>query len=446
MTLFGLLVSPAFASQEQEAAGQSPDVQSKLERLEERIRKLEAELTRLKGVEREGERAAPERESDSVRPVAGAAQTSQGDQPPMAEVLPSEEGNVIGYDSPEMRMPYSGYMEFHFNKPQGEPGIADFQRFVLLFGHQFSDRIQFWSELELESAFIEGGEVSGELELEQAYLDFALKPWLNVRGGVVLAPMGLINERHEPPTFNGVERPFVDTFIIPTTWFDPGLGIHGDLGHGFVYKAYVMAPLNASFISAEEGLGEAPQHAFQSVSENPGFTGRLEYHGLPGLSLGTSFWSSQSGFETPGINPRVDIIELDGRFNFWRIDARGQYAHVHITDTARLNSLLQRTSGVNPNIAEEMRGFYLEGAAHVLPSSWHHDLVLFHRYENFDTQFEMAPGFLPLGEFDRDAFVTGFTYFPDPDVSLKFDYTVLRNQSNFIKARNIFNFGIGWWF
>ena len=77
---------------------------------------------------------------------------------------------------------------------------------------------------------------------------------------------------------------------------------------------------------------------------------------------------------------------------------------------------------------------------------YRHDVVVFSRYENFDTQNRMASGYLPLGEFDRDALVTGITYFPEPDVALKFDYTILRNQSGFIKARNGLNLGIGWWF
>jgi hypothetical protein len=269
---------------------------------------------------------------------------------------------------------------------------------------------------------------------------------LNFRSGVMLAPVGLINERHEPPSFNGVERPFVDTVILPTTWFEPGAGVFGDLGRGFTYKAYMMAPLNASRFTAEEGVRDGRQKAFESIAQNPAFTGRLEYHGLPGLSVGASFWTGKSGFETPGINPRVNLFEFDGRFSVSRFDFRGEFAQVSLDQTESLNSLLQRTSGVNPNIAERMRGFYFEGAYHLLPPRFRHDFVVFSRYENFDTQNKMATGFLPLKEFDRDALVSGFTYFPEPDVALKFDYSVLRNQSRFIKARNSVNLGIGWWF
>src|SRR5580765_2465414 len=151
--------------------------------------------------------------------------------------------------------PLSGYMELHLNDPtDSTPAVLDFHRFVLLFTHSFSDRVRFVGELEVEHAVVEGLEEGGELELEQAYLDFLVHPALNFRAGMLLVPVGIINERHEPPVFHGVERPFVDTVIIPTTWFEAGVGIHGALGRGFRYRAYAMAPLDATEFSAGEGL------------------------------------------------------------------------------------------------------------------------------------------------------------------------------------------------
>ena len=125
--------------------------------------------------------------------------------------------------------PLSGYMDFHFNKGDGDDPILDFHRFVLLMSHSFSPRLRFVGELELEHAFVEGLEESGEIELEQAYVDFLLSRRVNVRAGMLLMPVGIINERHEPPVYNGVERPFVDTVIIPSTWFDVGAGLHGEI-------------------------------------------------------------------------------------------------------------------------------------------------------------------------------------------------------------------------
>ena len=445
--LIGSYVLVSVLAAQPSATPEQDPVQARFEMLEERLRQLESEIAELKGEAKDSPQAL-----EPAPPTVAVTAPPPAPQPvveralPMAEVIPTPATRSSGEYSTETRMPFSGYMDYHVNKAEGEPAVGDFHRFVLLFGHSFSDRIQFWSELELEHAFVGGGEASGELELEQAYLDFLIKPWLNIRSGIMLAPVGLINERHEPPTFNGVERPFVDTVIIPTTWFEPGAGIFGDLGSGFVYKAYAMAPLNASLFNAEEGIREGRQKAFKSIVQNPAITGRLEYHGLPGLSLGGSFWTGKSGFATPGINPRVNVFEFDGRYSVSRLDFRGEWANVNLDQTERLNSLLQRTSGVNPNIAERMRGFYFEGAYHLLPLRQRYDLVAFSRYENFDTQHKMGRGYLPLKEFDRDTLVTGLTFFPEPDVAVKFDYTVLRNQSRLIKARNGVNLGIGWWF
>ena len=118
----------------------------------------------------------------------------------------------------------SGYMDFHFNNIEHRDATLDFHRFVLLFTHSFSDRVRFVSELEVEHAFVEGLEEAGELELEQAYIDFLVTRELNFRAGMLLVPVGIINERHEPPVYHGVERPFVDTVIVPSTWFEVGAG------------------------------------------------------------------------------------------------------------------------------------------------------------------------------------------------------------------------------
>ena len=342
--------------------------------------------------------------------------------------------------------PLSGYMDFHYNKADGEDGSLDFHRFVLLVSHAFTPRIRFVGEVELEHAFVEGLEDAGELELEQAYVDFLLSPRINVRAGMVLMPVGIINERHEPPVFNGVERPFVDTVIVPTTWFEAGAGIHGVLGRGFRYRAYVAAPLDSLEFNAEEGIREGRQKGSQANVRNLAYTGRLEYLGVRGLTLGASAWTGKSNFQTPRLDTTVTVSDVDARFRHDRLELRGQFAYVQVGDAAGLNDAIGRLTGVSPNVAEAMRGFYLEGAYRIWNAGSPRDLVGFVRYENFDTQFRMPSGYLPLKEFDRDAWTTGVTYYPDPDVAVKVDYTYLRNQSGLFTNRHIVNAGLGWWF
>jgi hypothetical protein len=342
--------------------------------------------------------------------------------------------------------PISGYMDFHFNKLDAGEAVLDFHRFVLIVNHSFSPRIRFVAELELEHAFVEGLEASGELELEQAYVDFLLTRGFNVRAGLLLVPMGIINERHEPPVYHGVERPFVDTVIVPTTWFENGAGIHGEVGRGLRYRAYVMAPLNALEFTAEEGIREGRQGGSESNINRPAIAARVEYVGVPHVTFGVSAWSGESHFLAPRLSSRVHVGEADVRYTRDRLELRGQFAQVAIGNADRLNQLAGGIVGISPNIARALRGFYGEAAWRAWAAGPAKDLVTFLRYENFDTQHRMPEGYLPLKEFDRDAWILGATYYPDPDVAVKIDYTWQRSQSSVIKAPNSFNVGLGWWF
>ena len=342
--------------------------------------------------------------------------------------------------------PLSGYMDFHFNKLEGQDGVLDFHRFVLLFNHSFSSRIRFVGELEIEHAFVEGLKEAGEVELEQAYIDFLLSRSFNVRAGMLLVPIGIINERHEPPVFNGVERPFVDTVIIPSTWFETGVGVHGEVGRGLRYRGYLMAPLDATHFSADEGIRNGRQKGSEANVRNVAYTGRVEWVGTRNLTLGLSGWTDKSSFALRRLNAGVRIGEADVRYKRGRLETRGQLAQVWIRDAGRLNDALARVTGVSPNIARSLRGFYGEAGYRVWADGPAKDLVAFTRYENFDTQFRMPEGFLPLDEFDRDAWVIGLSYYPDPDIAVKADYTRVRNKSVIIRSPNIVNIGLGWWF
>jgi hypothetical protein len=340
----------------------------------------------------------------------------------------------------------SGYMDFHFNNIENQDGVLDFHRFVLLFTHSFTDRIRFVSELELEHAFVEGLERAGEFELEQAYIDFLVSREVNFRAGMLLVPVGIINERHEPPVYHGVERPFVDTVIVPSTWFEAGAGVHGEFGRGLRYRAYVMAPLDASGFSAAEGVREGRQKGSEANVRNAATTGRIEYVGRRGLWAGASFWRGKTGFSFPRVETQVTMVEVDTRYRLGELEARAQYAHAWLDGMGELNRTLQRTSGVNPNVAQQIRGFYLEASYFVLPNPAPFEAAVFVRYENFDTQYRMPAGFQQLQQFDRDAWVVGVSYYPDPDVVLKIDYSVVRNQSSIVDEPNSLNVGLGWWF
>lgn len=411
-----------------------------------RLEVLEKKMAAISGPPKPAvEAAAATPPSAPAAPAPGMATAiAQSSSSPMGNVAIT--GDFQKASSGETKLPVSGYMDFHFNKNRSLPGEFDFHRFVLLFGHSFSDRIKFWSELEVEHSIVEGGEETGELALEQAYVDFLIKPYFNLRGGMLLSPVGIVNERHEPPSFNGVERPFVETLIIPTTWREMGFGATGDLGKGFRYRAYLVSSLDGARFDAENGISEAKTGGFQASFRNPAKVGRLEYTGTRKLVLGTSFYSGHTGFNLATVNPRVNIFDADVRYSYRRLDMRGLFAKTWVSKARELNIALEQVSGANPNVGSQMLGAYVEPAFHLFPKKRSQDVIVFSRYEKYNTQYKMPSGYTALAQFDRSSWILGATYKPVADVAIKFDYNFNRSASKVLRPLDSINLGIGWWF
>lgn len=132
------------------------------------------------------------------------------------------------------RTTVGGYGDVQYTNASGPdtPGEVNVKRFVIYLAHSFNDRISLHSELEVEDAKVESSDPTGEIEVEQVFLDYRLTDWLTLRTGLVLIPVGIINETHEPPTFNGVARPSFDQDVIPTTWREIGIGATGTIPEG----------------------------------------------------------------------------------------------------------------------------------------------------------------------------------------------------------------------
>ncbi len=154
----------------------------------------------------------------------------------VAEVMESAPPQV----AKASRTTIGGYGELHYNNlnakdPARDVEMIDLHRFVLFFGHEFNDKTRFYSEVEIEHAFVadSGGDTPGEVEIEQAFIEFDLRQDLYAKAGVFLIPVGILNETHEPDTFYGVERNDVENIIVPSTWWEGGAGLNGRFGSGW---------------------------------------------------------------------------------------------------------------------------------------------------------------------------------------------------------------------
>ncbi|MCW5517541.1 porin [Muriicola sp. Z0-33] len=340
------------------------------------------------------------------------------------------------------------YGEILYNQPEGDNGELDVQRLVLLFGYRFNEKTQFVTEVEFEHV--------EEVFVEQAFVNYNVGANVSLRGGLMLVPMGIVNEFHEPTTFNGTERPAMDNAIVPTTWREIGIGVNGrfnDISLG--YQAYVFNGFKSTeadgeggisgFLKGSNGLRGGRQKAIKSTIDSPTLSTKLDYYGIPGLRLGfsTYFGSTQAADEVEeidGANIGIAMLGLDARYAYQRFTARGQFIHASLSDTEAYNTLTGRDLG------SALQGWYAEGAFNLLPIGNAQKLFAFVRYEQFDTHASTAGALQENQAYDRTDVTTGLTYHIAPGVVIKGDYQFRSNALDGDDVQDRLNFGIGVWF
>jgi len=299
------------------------------------------------------------------------------------------------------RTTIGGYGELHYNNYDSGSGIEDqidFHRFVLYFGHEFSDRVRFFSELELEHS-LSGDGKPGEVELEQAYIDFALNDTTTAMGGLFLLPLGILNEIHEPNTFYGVERNDVENIIIPTTWWEAGAALRGESESGLSWWAGVHSGLSMPTSgSSAYRVRSGRQKVAEALASDPAYTLRLKYTGIPGLELAASYQYQSDPSQVA--NDGLDSGQLFTAHAIWQAGPFGL--------TGLWGAWDFDGDGVEAAGADDQEGWYIE-------PSWRfsEEWGIYARYEDLD------------GARERDQFTQaefGFNYWPHPSVVLKFDY------------------------
>ena len=413
-----------------------------------RLREEGNEAERLAEIERRLDLLAAEIEktrTGGATEVEVAAKGEPGFGPAASKVYRTARGVSLGGYGEAL------YQNFGRQQQDGAPSELqdqlDLVRVVLYTGYKFSDRILFNSEIEYEHASTgEGDEVRGEVSVEQAYLD--LKPWKSVgfRAGMVVLPLGFINELHEPPIFFGSRRPEVEQALIPTTWHEVGLGLFGESGP-FQWRGYAVAGLNAAGFTSE-GIEEGRQQGSQSLAENLALTGRLDFVGAPGLLLGLSGFTGNSGqgasIDGQAIEARVSLFDLHAQYERSGFQARALLVRTRISDVALV--IAQNGFNGDESVGSRQYGFYAEAAFDVMnrrpKGQW--AVVPFVRYERLSTQDAVPEGFAKDPSLDRTVWTAGLSVKPLTNVVLKADYQWLANKAK--TGTNQFNLAIGYLF
>jgi hypothetical protein len=364
--------------------------------------------------------------------------------------------NLLLKDS---RLVVGGYGEVHYNQPlaagQKEIGKMDVHRVIMLLGYNFNERTQFVSELEFEHV--------SEVYVEQAFLQYKLGRYINFRGGLMLVPMGIVNEYHEPTTFNGVERPVIDTYIAPTTWREIGFGITGVILPAYLkYQAYVMNGFNSydgtARLNGKSGLRGGRQKGAESYISAPNFTGKVEYFGIRGLNVGLSaYLGNTSSTLYDGVDKAdavamaradssvvgISMVGLDSRYSLGGFQLRGQLYYAGLSNTDQYNVFTASPGGGSNDLGSALSGYYIEAAYNVLRSlETEKQLVPFVRYAQLNTQMR-AEEMVTVNPANKKTVVTtGLTFSLTPGAVVKTDVQLIRPADTGTFTAT-FNAGIG---
>jgi len=342
----------------------------------------------------------------------------------------------------------TSYGEINYNRPVHAPqnGQADVRRLVLGFQHRFDERTKLVTELEVEHAVASASD-KGEVAVEQAYIERQLTPLLALRAGLFLMPVGLLNENHEPTAFYGVERNFVETAIIPSTWreggvqgvasFDNGLTAQGGLSTSFDLNKWDAA----STEGRESPLSAIHQELSQARSRDLAVFGALNWRGVPGLLLGGSVFSGQGTQGQASTTARITLWDAHARWTPGRWDLSTVYARGDISNTAALNAPLVGNPTLIPKTFD---GFYLQGA-YKLWSRGDYALSPFVRWERFNTASayaDLGAGLTPAAARAERVTTLGANFVVSPGVVLKADWQRFREAPDLDRV----NLGLGWSF
>jgi len=320
----------------------------------------------------------------------------------VAEVM--ESGSALAAEPRKTTI--GGYGELHYNNlsaedPARDVEAIDFHRFVLYFGHEFNEKTRFYSELELEHSFIadSGGGTPGEVELEQAFVEFDLRPGLYSKAGLFLLPVGILNETHEPPTFYGVERNNVENIIIPSTWWEAGAGMNGRMGSSWDWNVAFTSGLQMPTTGSNAfRVRSGRQKVAKALASDGAITGRVRYLGIPGLQAGMTlqYQFDPSQAANDGLD---DGTLLEAHVNYQRsgFGLRALYSRWDFSGDA-----------VEAAGADVQTGWYVEPSYRL------------NQYLGFYTRYSEVEAARDQDQFDQ--WELGFNWWPAENVVVKFDY------------------------
>lgn len=355
-----------------------------------------------------------------------------------SQVLTREDSLSAGLIRSNNTTVLSGYGQLKFEyDAKLKTATANLTRNVLFIGHRFSNTIYFFSEMELENAKVTDGNPSGEISMEQLFLKFNLNRDLYLQAGLFIPRIGILNENHLPTTFNGNDRTYVETLVIPATWREIGVGIYGNIRSvpGLNFSGAIVNGLNSAAFVNGSGIREGKQEGSNATSSNLAVTGSLLYYlkdwrlqvsgyygGTAGLTKreADSLQLDSGPFGTP-----VSLTEGNVQYHKNGISFRALAVAVSITDAFKINRAYAN------NTPSMMVGYYAElgyDLYRLINSQSHKNLVLFARQEFMDLNYHIPENGIKNGTNKKNYTVVGITFRPVSGVVVKADYVLRKTD------------------
>jgi hypothetical protein len=417
-----LAASPALAQDEPRATAEPEENTERIGVLEQQIKILAGELDRLR-------KAAAVPEDRKLESFSGLG-------PGASKVYFRDRGLSIGS---------YGEIRFRYDIDGSDSNVYDALRAVLYVGYKFTDWLVVNSEFEFEHAGTGGG---GSASVEFLTIDFLPHEAANLRAGLVLIPMGFLNEIHEPTFYFGAERPEPELRIIPTTWRENGVGLFGTIANRVHYRAYVVNGFDATGFT-DNGLRGGRQKGSRALANDVAGVLRIDYEPLAGLLLGGSAYYGNSGQDqtSKGI-PEVPTLiwEVHAQYRAYGLSLRALWTQARLWEAGELSTALGL--GIDESVAEKLYGGYLEAGYDVLPLVWENtkmSLEPFYRFEYLDTQRQVASGKVRNRNLKRHIHTVGLSYKPHPNVVIKIDYRDIIPKGGASNEREV-QFGLGYVF
>ena len=383
------------------------------------------------------------------------------------------QGGRTIYARPFVKAPKTiigGYIDFTISDCEGKPGSAhneggsrdcrngidfDQERFVPFFYSQVTDRLSVAAELEVEHGGPQGNQGDGDIKMEFATMDYRFNDAFNLRGGIILMPMGRFNLIHDSPLNDLPLRPMVSRLILPSTFAESGIGFYGTFYPTQLSKIDYEFYLTNGFsgdngqFSVEEGSGlRSARGSFQKDNNrNKAIVSRVSFSPVLGVEVAGSIhhgkWDKNDEHD-------LTLLAIDGNLQRGPFDIQGEAAWAnaegHGTRTIDDNDnviFTQDTTGATRRrqavdfrsyvVPENMFGYYVQLNYHFMPEAFTRALP---SYFGQDSTFT---GVIRWGQVDTntdddnnpnaiDRLTLGLNFRPIEDSVIKFAYTFNRHD------------------